>query len=50
MHQPKGSMCASCNHSARDCSSLMFDKMRTAKQYNDGTKAVICDQYERKVK
>lgn len=48
MSQPKGSMCASCKHSARDCSSLPFSYMRPVKRYPDGTVSVICTGFERK--
>lgn len=48
MSQPKGSMCASCEHAQRDCSHLPFSYMRPVKKYSDGTVSVICTEYERR--
>lgn len=46
-HQPKGSMCAACAHSGRDCSILAFDKMPVIERYADTT-IVRCVEFSRK--
>lgn len=47
-HQPKGSMCAACQHAARDCSALPFGQMPVIKRYPDGAKAVRCSSFARR--
>lgn len=44
--QPKGSMCAACKNSARNCSALPFEQMQVIKTYADDTKAVKCTQFQ----
>lgn len=46
-HQPKGGMCASCQHKRRDCSTLPFDRYPVIKRYRDGTQAVRCAEFRR---
>lgn len=46
-YQPKGSMCAACQHAKRDCSALPFGQMPVIKRYPDGVKAVRCQQFEK---
>jgi hypothetical protein len=46
VHQPKGSMCAVCKFSSRDCSKLPFNEMPVLKTYSDGTKAVKCTEFQ----
>lgn len=45
-YQPKGSMCAACQHAARDCSALTFGQMQVVQRYPDGTLAVKCSSFE----
>lgn len=47
-HQPKGGMCTACAHRHSDCSALPFHAMPVIKQYQDGVKAVRCEQFKRK--
>ena len=44
-HIPKGGLCRTCKHKARDCSGLAFDQMRVIKTYSDGVKAVKCAEH-----
>ena len=46
---PKGGMCVSCAHRARDCSHLDFAAMYPIKRNNDNTTAVRCDEFSRAV-
>ena len=48
IYQPKGSMCAACQHALRDCSGLPFRSMPVAKRINDVATSVICTDYQRK--
>lgn len=41
-HQPKGSMCMSCDNAGPGCASLPFATMPVIKRYPDGVKAVKC--------
>ena len=45
-HQPKGSMCAKCEHKHRDCSKLQFDKMRPHEVSGD-VNVVICNEFRK---
>jgi hypothetical protein len=45
-HQPKGGMCARCEHKHRDCSKLPFDKMRQHERDGD-TVIVICSEFKK---
>ena len=44
--QPKGGMCASCAHRARDCSMLPFGEMPTI-EIVEGVRIVRCTAYIR---
>lgn len=46
IHQPKGSMCAVCKFSNRDCSKLPFNEMPILKTYSNGTKTVKCTRFK----
>ena len=45
-YQPKGSMCAKCEHKHRDCSKLPFSKMRKHEVAGDVT-VVICNEFSK---
>lgn len=44
---PKGGMCVSCAHLARDCSHLDFAAMYPIKRNDDRTTAVRCSEFQR---
>ena len=48
-HQPKGSMCASCVDSGKDCSGLHFEQMRTIERdERTGVRIVKCTSHRKK--
>lgn len=47
-HQPKGSMCAACKHRDGPCDHLKFSEMPVCNTLPDGTKVVICREFERR--
>lgn len=47
LHQPKGGMCRTCEHAARDCSALPFDKMPVIERA-PGAIIVRCAQHKRR--
>lgn len=47
-YQPKGSMCAACQHRDGPCSTLPFHDMPVCNRLPDGTKVVICSEFQRR--
>lgn len=47
-YQPKGSQCAACKHRNGPCSQLPFHEMPACNTLPDGTKVVICREFERR--
>jgi len=46
IYQPKGSMCASCQHRREDCSRLPFERMRVVESINHGAVQIVrCSEY-----
>ncbi len=46
--QPKGSQCTACKHRNGPCSHLPFHEMPVCNTLPDGTKVVICREFERR--
>lgn len=46
-HQPKGGMCGTCINRFRDCSYLIFSRMKKIGKYSDGTIVVKCTAWEK---
>lgn len=46
-HQPKGGMCRTCEHAARDCSALPCNKMPVIERA-PGAIIVRCTQHQRR--
>lgn len=49
-YQPRGSMCAACKHRNGPCSQLPFHDMPVCNVLPNGTKVVICSQFDRREK
>lgn len=47
-YQPKGSQCTACKHRNGPCSHLPFHTMPVCNTLPDGTKVVICREFERR--
>lgn len=47
-HQPKGSMCAACQHRGQNCAHLPFHEMPVKERLPNGTRVVICREFVRR--
>lgn len=45
---PRGSMCTACTHRNGHCGHLPFQTMPVCNTLPDGTKVVICREFERR--
>ena len=48
IHQPKGSMCAVCQHKYQDCSHLPFDTMNPISKSTDLERVIVkCTEFKK---
>lgn len=47
-YQPKGSMCAACQHRGKNCAHPPFHEMPVMNRLQDGTAVVKCSEFVRR--